>query len=300
MRNVKLIFGSAAGITLTEAMIALCLTGLVTAAAFKVYVTQHKNWMVQEGITDMQQSARSAIDELTRYIRMAGYDLPPGFDPVEGYNTNPDTIMIALCPGDGRATLDHDMATPSEPLFCDGSSVMHFKEGQWLYIYSPDSGGGEFFQVSNIDTGAYEIDHAYTPLSMNYRQGSFILPILSMKYYIDDSDTLHPNLMLQLLGQDPVVYAENVDDIQFKYRMKNNMVLDEPAIPSNVREILMTVTTRSAEPDPDMPDPYRHRVFSSRVNLRNLDIRCNEGSGTPIEPPIISTETGESAGEGGG
>ncbi len=277
MRKAKLRLRNAAGITLAEAMIAIFLTGLVSAAVFKVYVDQHKNWMIQEGITDMQQNARGAIDELTRYIRMAGYNLPPGINPVEGHNTDPDTIMIALCPDHGRAALEHDMLSPSEPLRCDGHNLLDFKEGQWLYIYSPDSGGGEFFQVSSIDAGAFEIGHAYTPLSISYPHGSIILPIQSMKYYIDFSDSLHPNLMLQLLGQNPVVYAEDVDDIQFKYRMKNESVLDEPVIPSNVREILITVMTRSSQPDPDMPDPYRHRSFASRVNLRNLDIRCNEG-----------------------
>ncbi|SYZ74565.1 hypothetical protein TRIP_C90193 [Candidatus Zixiibacteriota bacterium] len=278
MRKIKSLIRNAAGITLTETMIALFLTGLVSSAVFKVYIDQHKNWMIQEGITDMQQSARGAIDELTRYIRMAGYNLPPGFNAVEGLNTDPDTIMVSFCSDRGRAALAYDMATPSEALHCDGYDLSYFKEGQWLYIYSPDSGGGEFLQVSHIDSGAYVIDHAYTPLSQNYPHGSLILPIQSMKYYVDYSDSLHPNLMLQLLGQNPVVYAEGVDDIQFKYRMKNEMVLDVPVIPSNVREILITVATRSAEPDPDQPDPYRHRVFSSRVNLRNLDIRCNEGS----------------------
>ncbi len=296
MERVNSRVRSVAGITLVETLIALFLTGLVIAAIFGVYINQHKNWMIQEEITGMQQNGRSAIDELTRCIRMAGYHLPLGINPVEGSNTDPDTVVVTFCPGECKAVVEQDMTHASDNLHCDGHDLTCFKEGQWLYINDVDSGGGEFFQVSGINAGSFEIGHAYTPLSRPYNKGAVILPVQSMKYYIDNSDSTCPRLMLQLLGQNPAVYAEYVEDLQLKYRMKNGTVSDVPTVPSNVIEILMTVTTRSAQPDPDMQDnPYGRRSYSSRVNLRNMDIRINAGFG-PVPDPVIGPESAEEGG----
>jgi hypothetical protein len=100
-----------------------------------------------------------------------------------------------------------------------------------------------------------------------------VVPLQRIRYYVDNSDTTHPNLMMQILGEDPVVYAEYVDDLQFKFRMKNGMVVDVPPIPVETREVMMTVVARTAMCDPDFEgNPYRRTSYASKVNLRNLDV----------------------------
>ncbi len=71
------------GFSLVEVMIALLLSAVVTTAAFKAYVDQHKNYLIQDDITNIQQNARASLDELSRQIRMAGLPASErsGFDP---------------------------------------------------------------------------------------------------------------------------------------------------------------------------------------------------------------------------
>ena len=38
----------AKGLSLIEVLIAMLMTGIITAAIFKVYINQHKNWTVQD------------------------------------------------------------------------------------------------------------------------------------------------------------------------------------------------------------------------------------------------------------
>jgi len=99
------------------------------------------------------------------------------------------------------------------------------------------------------------------------------MSVSRLKYFIDYSDSLHPNLMVQVIGQNPQVYSENIEDLQFRYKMKNGTVTDAPAISSNIREVEIFLSARSSKPDIDFPDdPYRRRSYASKVNLRNLDI----------------------------
>ena len=63
------------GISLIELMIAVFLTVLIGAAVLSFYVTQHNQFLVQEDVSDMQQNARVAMDEIAKNIRKAGYGL---------------------------------------------------------------------------------------------------------------------------------------------------------------------------------------------------------------------------------
>ena len=262
-----------AGTSIMEVLVALFLAGLVTAAVFEIYISQHKNWMIQDDVTDIQQNARAAIDELARNVRMAGYALPFGLDAIEAYDTNPDTIIINYYSGNCEAVVELDMANGSSELHCDGHDISCFQDGQWAYIGDPGTGAGEFFQISQVNSGLFQIHHNAFMFSVAYKKGSKVMDINRVKYYIDYSDSLHPNLMVQALGQTPQVYAENIEDLQFHYKMKNGTVTGSPAIISNIREVEMAITARSSKPDQDFPgNPYRRRIYASKVNLRNLDI----------------------------
>lgn len=261
------------GFTLLEVLIALFMSAVVLTIIFKVFITQHKNWSIQEQVTDMQQNARAAMDELGRQIRMAGHELPLGLPGIIAYNTNPDTIVITYANGGCDAPIEWTMPLPSSELRCDGHDISCFEDGDWVYIFHPDSGGGEFFQISEVQVAAAHIQHNKDPLSKCYPKGAIIIALQRIKYYIDNSDTLHPNLMMELPGRAPQIYAENITDLEFQYTMKNGMVVNVPAIVDDVREVHIIMTARTDRPDPEFPDdPYRQRQYTSRVNLRNYDI----------------------------
>lgn len=263
------------GITLIETLVALLLAGIVTAAMFKAYINQHHNWMIQDSVIEMQQNARSAIDELTRQIRMAGYAVPNGLDPIVASNADPDTILVYYKSMlDCDATIEHAMPLPSAELRCDGHDVSCFYDGQEVYIYDPYADEGEFFTISHVQTGSSHIQHNDDPLSRAYPAGSIVISLDRVKFYIDNTtDTLHPRLMIKVGNKLPVVYAEDITDMQFQYTMKNGSVLDQPSslMVRDIRQISVLITARTPHPDPEFAnDPYRYETYQSRVHLRNL------------------------------
>jgi len=62
------------GFTLVELLIAMAIGCVVLGALISTFVIQSKAYDVQEQVAEMVQSARAAMDMMTREIRMAGYN----------------------------------------------------------------------------------------------------------------------------------------------------------------------------------------------------------------------------------
>ena len=69
---------SHAGFTLIELMVATAAFALVSLAAFSVLSTGQRTAVANDQIVKIQQSARLALDLMSRDIRMSGYGSPPG------------------------------------------------------------------------------------------------------------------------------------------------------------------------------------------------------------------------------
>lgn len=62
------------GVTLIELLMALVICGIVIAGIYRVFVTQSKVYSVQDQVVEVQQSVRSAMELISRDLRMAGFD----------------------------------------------------------------------------------------------------------------------------------------------------------------------------------------------------------------------------------
>ena len=62
------------GVTLTELLIALALTGIVAGAIYNIFISQGKAYTTQSEVAEMQQNLRAGIFMMEREIRMVGYD----------------------------------------------------------------------------------------------------------------------------------------------------------------------------------------------------------------------------------
>lgn len=277
MSKTNHILSSQRGTSLLELLIALAITGVITTSVLRLYTIQHESYLVQDDVTTMQQNARAAIDELTRQIRMAGHRLPAGMQPIEASNTNPDTITITYQGSNCDTYLTEKMPNTSAEL--KASEVSCFNVDQWVYIFDPVAKTGEWFQISEVQEGSNHLQHRFKPknLSKIYDADALILSIDQVKYYIDNTNPDQPNLMMKRpFDSVAYVYAENIEDLQFQYHLANGNIVDVPVLIKDVREVIITVKSKSSRPNlrKDEDGKYVHssRSYTSSVGLRNIGL----------------------------
>lgn len=262
------------GTTLIELMIALALTGVITLVIMKTYVTQHENYLTQDDVAVMQQSSRACLDEMTRQIRMAGHKVPMGLNALVAGDTDPDTLEVVYQGDEVETFLTAAMANTSAGLQCN--DVTDFEENDWVYIYDPDSAKGEWLQVSAVQAGSNTLLHQYNPANLTqiYPADAIVMKLEKVKFFVDDSDPDNPCLMVQRGGDPAEVYADMISDLQFRYRLANGTIVDEPILLSDVREVLIDVRAQSNLAEErnrvDGEGERKGRTYSSSVSLRNF------------------------------
>ena len=211
------------------------------------------------------------MGELTTKIRMAGYGIPPDMNGIVAYDSNPDTIVLCsslTC----DVKISNAMPERSSELRCDGYDVSCLHTGDTLYIYDPILKIGEYFYASFVQTVPAHIQHNTMDLSHCYPESSLIMRFDTFKYFIDNSNPDHPNLMVKTNSGAPQIYAENMTDLQFKYILSSQDTVDVPILSRMVREVMISATARSNHRDPDFNNQYRARTLSTKVKVRNLGI----------------------------
>ena len=88
-----------AGFTLVELLIAIAISGIVLAAVFSLFVYQNRAYIQQSDLARNQAQLRSALQAMSRDVRLAGYTgIPLGFD------REPNLYAVAPWPMTGSTT----------------------------------------------------------------------------------------------------------------------------------------------------------------------------------------------------
>lgn len=75
MRELRVHLEDERGFTIIELVIAAVLTIIVAGAAMEFYIMQHKTWMIEGEVAEVQYNVRASLDEIAGALRMGGYHL---------------------------------------------------------------------------------------------------------------------------------------------------------------------------------------------------------------------------------
>ena len=121
----------AKGFSIVELMIALALGSLITLAAVQLFSTNQRTFQLQQGLTDVQEQGRFALDYISRDLRLMGLRDPAvvGADP--GLLLADTTVGATVMPGsqDGGAVgagndrLTFSFHAEEGDMDCEGDAV---------------------------------------------------------------------------------------------------------------------------------------------------------------------------------
>ena len=89
----------------------------------------------------------------------------------------------------------------------------------------------------------------------------------------DDADPEKPVLVRSENGGAAEALADNAENLQIRYTLRDGTVTDLPVIPESIRMVTINVTARTNIKDPELSgDGYRRRALSSYTIVRNMGI----------------------------
>jgi len=89
------------GLTLTELLVTLAMTGFLAAGAYQMAIRQGKTYSAQDQVMDVQQGIRIALDQIVDDAQMSGYDSDSIASQI--------VIDQPILPGDDRLTISHEV-----------------------------------------------------------------------------------------------------------------------------------------------------------------------------------------------
>lgn len=284
------------GVTLTEIMMAMATSGILLAAITSSFISQQRSYAVQNQIADMTVNARSALDRLTRDVRMAGYGLPEAdwleridwvkdregnprrfLEPIEimSGGQSPDQIILigafdrpiahlsqAASVDDIQLQLDY---TSSSKLDSKKRKLIYIGRNEPALITGPPDNQQPQPQI-DIDTDPDQPGNQ--GVAWRYSRTPLLPPIESIsvvtyKVVIDSRNYTTPTPVLKRdtnTGGGAQPLAEYIEAVRFS---------------RDGDTVTITVTARTANPDPNYLHPqakdrYRRLTLTSQVKLRGL------------------------------
>lgn len=267
------------GFTLVELLLTLLLTGIITIAAMKFYISEHRSSLTQQNVANMQQSLRASFDAISRSITNAGANLPGGLLAVEGANTNPDTLMVRFAPMGSALSVasasTKDVAAPIR--IAAGTDMSAFAVNDRVYFWHESQNQGSWINISSISINngsAWElIYHAGQVLLFDPAPSDQLIKLSSLKYYLDASDTTNPLLMMEKNAEPAIIFADGITDFQIDYYLNTNDTVQSLTVSDTATMVRLTMSAQTAEVDHEAVEQglngRRFRTLSTEVAIRN-------------------------------
>ncbi len=224
------------GFTLVELMIGLAVTVVVVAAGFTVLTTTQKATHANDQVANTQQSARIAMDLLSRDIKQAGYGMigpvgacgsaiMPGDNDPTGPDKGPDQITLVVPVGNSVTPNAWTLQTAVGPGFnqiqLTSTAAVNNMVSQGMVANSLISvGGGATGTVTTTSTDKINLNPIPAPLSFGVGTPVYLLQCI--RYQIGATaaacgNGLWPCLLRGPVGGALVPIVDGIEDIQFAY-----------------------------------------------------------------------------------
>ncbi len=253
------------GFTLVELLIALGLSSIAVSMIFFVFLSQQESYTAQIRVSALQQNLRTAMNILSRDIRMAGYCTSPDqetynnyidWDPrksgmdeflplihginnitgVRKYRKQTDVILLVKASEEKRKLKASEYASANgKTLFInnldlDGDGDQDFAMGgrQFGVLMKSDYSDSQLFKI--IQKGPPV--RVANPFRTNYVEGDMVARADIIIYRIDDENTSFSQSVLERKnagnGNQFQVVAEGITDMQLRYILNDANIVDDP------------------------------------------------------------------------
>lgn len=255
------------GFTLVEILIVMAIFGMVVASMFSLYLNMQRTTFDQNEVVDLQQGLRVALDSMSRDIKMAGFLIPGGRDPVAAGSDSDTLVLETASTLYAFARVAEDIEIPAGTVAIDEQDFIvaipdmadPFESPHTIRIIRPQNGSQPFdadLEVvgKNRTTRRITVKGFVSADPVQYVAGDMIVRVISGD---PDPATVTWDLNGPNLLRNGEVMATDIATLLFNYLTDGD---------GNVTAVEVTLTA-------DVPNQLdavaRQRSLTSVVRLRN-------------------------------
>jgi type IV pilus assembly protein PilW len=263
----RTVFEKKKGVTLIELLIALVLSSILTAALYRAFISQQNTYTVQDQVAEMQQNVRSAIGQMTKEIRMAGYggDLLSVFGDINGFTDiiTPGSNAITIIFADQVGVLKESAAKGTSQLKVTNARIFNTDKKRYLCL-----NGLNNYSVQNVVEDTILLA---APLAEGHPTHQPVYLVKAISYYLAISGGKTVLRRNENTGGGGQPVANNIENLEFTYFDANGNVTSNPP---DIRMVNVAVTAKTNMLDPQLKegDGYRRRTLSSNIKVRNMGL----------------------------
>jgi hypothetical protein len=275
--------GSECGLTLMELLLAMAMGAILVTLIFGFFNIQAKSFSGSRGTSEMQQELRWAVQFVSDRMKLTGNGVPtasgqPAIQNVNGASGAPDSVNVLGSFTSAVILTSLAMAGEDSQIPC--GATVGIRPGDLAVI--SDGTFSEMFMVTDIQ--ADRLIHEASPpwndddsLDHAYAAGSTVTPLCQYSFYIAEDAEGHPNLMVKTQSEPPQILAGDTDQFQVRFKMKDDSWQDTASEVYDIREIEISLRSRSPEPiqgyrDAVFGDGYKRLAMKTIVIPKNLMI----------------------------
>jgi prepilin-type N-terminal cleavage/methylation domain-containing protein len=257
--------GGRRGFTLVEVLISLSVLSVLLLALHRLAVSSERSQEIGTRITHANQNLRSALEIVSRDLRMAGsgfagipvqtangacrevvFPITPGYT----FSDDADSVTVLAGLDDSATHLSGPMATPSSDIDC--KSVAGFSPGDLVVV--TDGTLADMFEVTAVvhqgATAGKLLHDPSKPRNVSsghsqwpgggYPSGSRVTKVSRVTLQaVDEHGAL--KLMRRVNGDSPVPLIQNLKAVTFSYRLPDGTETRNPPSPADIQEIIVNI-----------------------------------------------------------
>ena len=263
----RVVFKKKDGVTLIELLIALVLSGLLTAVLYRAFISQQSTYTAQDQVAEMQQNVRIATVRMTKEIRMAAYggDMLSAFGDVNGFveMITPGSNAITILLADEVGALKESAEKGLQQVRVTNAAVFNADKKKYLCL-----NGLNNYLVKNVTGDTITLT---APLAEGHPIHQPVYLVKAISYYVSPSGSKTVLRRNENTGGGGQPLADNIETLEFSYFDANGNVTSNPP---DIRMVKVSVTAKTDMSDPQLKggDGYRRRTLFSSVKVRNMGL----------------------------
>ena len=240
---------------MVEILVAVSILSIVLAGLYNLFNSQVRSFEAQRDVLVTQRDIRASLSLLERDVRMAGFGVPRGSNPVaalqDGIAGAPDTLSINFSPGPFTYLTSSTVTSPGVDNIIQVDSIAGFQVGNTINIINnSDNNLIGTYVITAIDTVNVTLSLDADPSGAGIDVGDFAARNFKTILYSTAIDA--GTGRRELLRGDGVVQSTIIDgvvDFQLSYILGDGSEVTSPANLSDINLIridLIAETTREA------------------------------------------------------